>query len=88
MGVRNQTSPAAKASGKMKKRGEEKMDQKTDITGKFRFDQDSKRFHRFQIETSEGIVGTLADLRYSFVYAYLISYRGGYVDSNEKEVMV
>ena len=34
------------------------------------------------------IVGTLADLRYSFVYAYLISYRVGYVDSNEKEVMV
>jgi hypothetical protein len=29
-----------------------------------------------------------SDLRYGFVYAYLISYRGGYLDSNEKEVMV
>ena len=30
-----------------------------EITGKFRFDQDSKRFHRFKIETESGIVGTV-----------------------------
>jgi hypothetical protein len=29
------------------------------VEGKFRFEQDSKRYHRFQIETEEGIVGTL-----------------------------
>jgi hypothetical protein len=30
-----------------------------EIKGQFRFDQDSKRFHRFQIETDVGIVGTI-----------------------------
>ena len=35
------------------------MDQKKEIIGQFRFDQDSKRFHRFQIETECGIVGTV-----------------------------
>jgi hypothetical protein len=41
------------------KRKEIKMSDKTEINGKFRFDQDSKRFHRFQIETEIGIVGTV-----------------------------
>jgi len=35
------------------------MDEKKEVTGLFRFDQDSKRFHRFQIETDVGIVGTI-----------------------------
>jgi hypothetical protein len=35
------------------------MDEKKEITGQFRFDQDSKRFHRFKIETEFGIVGTV-----------------------------
>jgi hypothetical protein len=35
------------------------MSKENEITGKFRFDQDSKRFHRFQIETDVGIVGTV-----------------------------
>lgn len=35
------------------------MPEEKRISGKFRFDQDSKRFHRFQIETDVGIVGTL-----------------------------
>jgi len=36
------------------------MNQKAEINGNFRFDQDSKRFHRFQIETGDdGIVGTV-----------------------------
>ena len=35
------------------------MSEKAEITGKFRFDQDSKRFHRFKIETESGIVGTV-----------------------------
>ena len=39
--------------------GKETMDQKKEITGKYRFDQDSKRFHRFRIETDVGVVGTV-----------------------------
>jgi hypothetical protein len=35
------------------------MDDKTEINGQFRFDQDSKLFHRFKIETESGIVGTV-----------------------------
>ncbi len=30
-----------------------------EINGNFRFDQDSKRYHRFQIETEVGVVGTV-----------------------------
>lgn len=30
-----------------------------EIKGQFRCEQDSKRYHRFQIETKEGIVGTV-----------------------------
>ena len=30
-----------------------------EITGKFRYEQDSKRYHRFKIETGAGIVGTV-----------------------------
>lgn len=33
-------------------------DQK-EVRGKFRFEQDSKRYHRFQIEADGGIVGTV-----------------------------
>jgi hypothetical protein len=40
-------------------RKENNMSEKKEITGKFRFDQDSKRFHRFRIETDVGIVGTV-----------------------------
>ncbi len=35
------------------------MTEKKEIAGKFRYEQDSKRFHRFQIETDTGIVGTV-----------------------------
>ena len=35
------------------------MTEEKEIIGKFKFDQDSKRFHRFQIETDVGIVGTI-----------------------------
>ena len=35
------------------------MSEEKTINGKFRYEQDSKRFHRFQIETDEGIVGTV-----------------------------
>jgi hypothetical protein len=35
------------------------MEEKKEVAGRFRFDQDSKRFHRFQIETRVGIVGTV-----------------------------
>lgn len=30
-----------------------------EVTGKFQFEQDSKRYHRFQIRTDCGIVGTV-----------------------------
>jgi len=30
-----------------------------EVTGKFRYEQDSKRYHRFKIETDTGIVGTV-----------------------------
>ena len=30
-----------------------------EIRGKFRYEQDSKRYHRFKIETEAGIVGTV-----------------------------
>jgi len=35
------------------------MGDKKEIKGKFRYEQDSKRYHRFQIETEAGIVGTI-----------------------------
>jgi len=35
------------------------MSEKKEIKGKFRFEQDSKRYHRFKIETETGIVGTV-----------------------------
>lgn len=35
------------------------MSDETEVTGKFRYEQDSKRFHRFKIETDTGIVGTV-----------------------------
>jgi len=31
----------------------------TEVKGKFRYEQDSKRYHRFQIETNEGLTGTV-----------------------------
>jgi len=30
-----------------------------EITGTFKYEQDSKRYHRFKIETDAGIVGTV-----------------------------
>lgn len=38
---------------------EKSMPNQKEVKGKFRFDQDSKRFHRFQVETDAGIVGTI-----------------------------
>lgn len=35
------------------------MSEKKEVEGKFRYEQDSKRYHRFQIETEAGIVGTV-----------------------------
>jgi hypothetical protein len=32
---------------------------KSEVFGKFRYDQDSKRYHRFRIETDAGIIGTV-----------------------------
>jgi hypothetical protein len=33
--------------------------EKREVRGKFRYEQDSKRYHRFQIETDVGVVGTV-----------------------------
>lgn len=35
------------------------MGEQKEINGQFQYQDDSKRFHRFKIETKEGIVGTL-----------------------------
>lgn len=35
------------------------MPDEHEVKGKFRYEQDSKRYHRFQIETKDGIVGTI-----------------------------
>ncbi len=40
-------------------KGDYAMTEKKEVTGKFRYEQDSKRYHRFQIETKDGIVGTI-----------------------------
>ncbi len=35
------------------------MSDEKEIKGKFKYEQDSKRYHRFKIETDTGIVGTV-----------------------------
>ena len=35
------------------------MGEAKEIKGLFRYEQDSKRYHRFKIETDTGIVGTV-----------------------------
>ena len=35
------------------------MGEKKEIKDKFRYEQDSKRYHRFKIEAEAGIVGTV-----------------------------
>jgi hypothetical protein len=30
-----------------------------EVKGRFRFDQDSKRYHRFKMEADEGVVGVV-----------------------------
>ena len=35
------------------------MNEQKEITGKFRYDKDSKRFHRFKIETEDGVTGSV-----------------------------
>ena len=39
-------------------KGNQMSDEK-ELTGVFRYEQDSKRYHRFKIETDAGIVGTV-----------------------------
>ena len=35
------------------------MNEEREMKGLFRYEKDSKRYHRFQIETNAGIVGTV-----------------------------
>ena len=35
------------------------MSEEKEVHGKFKYQADSKRFHRFTIETDEGIVGSV-----------------------------
>ena len=35
------------------------MSESEEIKGEFRYDKDSKRYHRFQVKTKTGIVGTI-----------------------------
>jgi hypothetical protein len=33
--------------------------EKKEVNGQFKYEQDRKRYHRYRIESTEGIVGTL-----------------------------
>jgi hypothetical protein len=35
------------------------MSNEKEVAGTFKYEQDSKRYHRFKIETDSGIVGTV-----------------------------
>lgn len=35
------------------------MAENREIIGSFRYEQDSKRFHRFTVETDEGVTGSI-----------------------------
>ena len=35
------------------------MNESEGIKGEYRYDKDSKRYHRFQVKTETGIVGTI-----------------------------
>jgi hypothetical protein len=35
------------------------MSEEKEVKGSFKYEKDSKRYHRFQIETDIGIVGTI-----------------------------
>ena len=35
------------------------MNEAKEVKGQFKYEQDSKRFHRFKIETDAGVVGTI-----------------------------
>jgi hypothetical protein len=35
------------------------MSEEKEVKGKFKYEQDSKRYHRFKIETDTGIVATV-----------------------------
>ena len=35
------------------------MTEENEVQGNFRYDKDSKRYHRFQIETDSGVTGTV-----------------------------
>ena len=50
------------------------MSEEKTITGKFRFDQDSKRYHRFQVETNVG-VGRSVRYRVGNLLEYLERHR-------------
>jgi hypothetical protein len=56
---RRPEGPVVRSSKGKKKKGNQAMTEKKEITGKFRYEQDSKRYHRFKIETVVGIVGTV-----------------------------
>jgi len=48
------------ANGRLHRQRENNdMENKQEVRGRFKYEQDSKRFHRFQIETEEGVVGTV-----------------------------
>jgi hypothetical protein len=39
------------------------MSDEKEVSGVYRYEQDSKRYHRFKIETDAGIVGTVMFLK-------------------------
>jgi hypothetical protein len=57
----NSTTSLASGLGRKgnKQQRRKPMSDEKEILGKFRYEQDSKRYHRFKIETDSGIVGTV-----------------------------
>jgi hypothetical protein len=45
--------------GKGARKGRTMKDSDREIQGVFRYDKNSKRYHRFQVETESGITGTI-----------------------------
>ena len=56
----NSTASPVNLAGEEKGIGRSnQMGDENDVKGIFRYDQDSKRYHRFKVEIDNGIVGTI-----------------------------
>ena len=53
-------------------KGANPISEKKEVKGKFRYEQDSKRYHRFQIEAEAGIVELSIYQKVRMVYVYFL----------------